>query len=225
MYAVAADYSNSDIAAVWRTKDGGQNWAMVNLPPNAGPPDPATGHQGGYNQAIAVSPASCSTFVIGWEYAAFASFDGGNSYPMPLNGVGPQVTTDIVTWNNGGPSQQSIWSGSGFTNPSIIPVADNNNRRDPAGITGGPNWNVRHAEEVGSAAVDGLALRGRGRRPRRPRPATEFTPPKKRVPRAMALLRGRWLGMWTLSVTPNVALLEQIDNRGKSDITSLNAPG
>jgi len=252
MYAVAADNSNSDLAAVWRTKNGGKNWAMVNRPPNAGPPDPATGHQGWYNQAIAVSPADCSTFVIGWEYAAFAAFDGGNSYPMPLNGaaspcgancnhlhddyhavvfdpfdpqtlwfgtdgglasasgvvkngkptfasyynkhlsdlqfyhtspsgkainlvagplqdnavvwntlptyswvpvpgssgdgaytqfagVDPQVTTDTLTWNSPrGPSQQSIWSGSGLTNPSTIPVADNNNRRDPAGITGSP---------------------------------------------------------------------------------------
>jgi hypothetical protein len=84
MYAIAADTSGDSLAAVWKSSDGGQNWGMVNLPPSQGPPPNETGHQGWYNQAVAVSPANCNTVAIGWEYATFVSFDVGATYPMTL---------------------------------------------------------------------------------------------------------------------------------------------
>jgi hypothetical protein len=58
-----------DIAAVWKSTDGGQNWTTSNLPPRGAPPA-STGHQGSYNQALAVSQdqqANCSTFALGWS--------------------------------------------------------------------------------------------------------------------------------------------------------------
>lgn len=85
MYAMGdlptGNAGTEDLAAVWKSVDGGKNWNMVNLPPNA------TGHQGEYNQALAVSPVDCNTVAIGWSYSSFVSFDGGNSYPMALNGA------------------------------------------------------------------------------------------------------------------------------------------
>jgi hypothetical protein len=86
MYAIGDYNSPQDLAAVWRSADGGQNWTMVNLPPNGSPPN-ATGHQGDYNQALAVSPLDCNTVVIAWSYSSFVSFDSGQSYPMALNGA------------------------------------------------------------------------------------------------------------------------------------------
>jgi len=113
MYAVAADASNVDVAAVWQSSDGGQNWAMVNLPPSG------TGGQGWYNQALAVSPADCNTFAVGWEYATFVSFDGGNSYPMTLNGVASGCSANVcqlhddyhaLLFDPGDP--QTLWIGT-----------------------------------------------------------------------------------------------------------------
>lgn len=262
MYAMASTGGPSgsdDIAAVWKSTDGGRNWAAVNLPPHGAPPS-STGHQGDYNQALAVSQADCNTFALGWSYATFVSFDGGSSYPLALhhkmsgehlhddyhaalfdpfdsqtlwlgsdgglasasgitpngtptfasyynehlwdlqfyhtspsfqtsdlvagplqdNGVvwsvlpnwwagltggdgaytefagvggpgsvgGPPGGTDTLVWNippgSGAPQwQQSAWDGGSFAPNSTVPVADSNNPRDPAGLAGGPNWNVR----------------------------------------------------------------------------------
>ena len=283
MYAVAADTSNSpDLVKVWESSGGGQNWAMVNLPPNGAPPN-ATGHQGDYNQAIAVSPADCNTFAIGWEYSSFASFDGGNTYPMPLNGAasgsgghcchlhddyhallfdpfdpqtlwfgsdgglasasgvvnagsptfasyynehiadlqfyhaspsfhtsnlvagplqdnatvwsvlpnwwarvpgssgdgayteftgvgppsatgGPPGSTDSLAWaQHGSPWQQSNWDGSAFTSsPSVIPVADQNNPRDPIGIPESVNLNVRSPSYTNTAGELMYVVAGSG---------------------------------------------------------------
>jgi hypothetical protein len=90
VYAVssvnASDSFSQDLGAVWKSTDGGESWSLVSSPPNGAPPN-STGHQGYYNQALAVSPASCATLAIGWQYSSFASFDGGLSYPMTLNGA------------------------------------------------------------------------------------------------------------------------------------------
>jgi len=83
MYAVAADATNSALAAVWQSKDGGQNWSLVNSPPSFG-----TDGLGWYDGAIAVSPspqAACNTFAIGWIGPNYVSFDGGNSYPLSID--------------------------------------------------------------------------------------------------------------------------------------------
>ena len=91
MYAAADSPSprgaptSGDLAALWKSTDGGQTWTMIHLPPNGAPPN-GTGHQGDYNQAIAVSPANCSTFAIAWSYSSYVSFNGGTTYPMALNG-------------------------------------------------------------------------------------------------------------------------------------------
>lgn len=260
MYATAS--ASGDLAAVWKSADGGQSWGLVTLPPHGAPPN-ATGHQGEYDQALAVSSdpqAQCNTVAIGWTYSTFVSFDGGNSWPAQwaLNHVnnGPHLHDDThallfdptdphTLWigsdgglasasnvlNNGSPTvasyynehlwdlqfyhtapsfhtsnlvagplqdngvvwsvlpnwwtglvggdgaqsrfagvggpptaagppgadtlvwsqppccsapqwQQSAWNGS-FSPNSTIPVADNNSPRDPAGLPGGPNWDVR----------------------------------------------------------------------------------
>ena len=240
---------------------------MVNLPPNGSPPN-ATGHQGWYNQAIAVSPANCNTVAIAWSYSSFVSFNGGTSYPMALNGqssgcgtggcnlhddyhallfdpFSPQtlwfgsdgglaaasgvvnggsptftsyynqhlrqlqfyhsspsfLTSNLVAgplqdnavvysvlpndwthlpsssgdgayseflgvgsgagaagqgdtliWNSPGNAwQQSPWNGGAFSSASTVPVADSNNPRDPVGVVGGPNWNVRQASYANAA--------------------------------------------------------------------------
>jgi hypothetical protein len=88
MYATAAnpDDNNSRLIAVWMSKDGGRSWGLVHLPPDGAPPN-GTGGNGWYTQALGVSPFQCSTFAIGWTYSAFASFDGGQTYPMALNGA------------------------------------------------------------------------------------------------------------------------------------------
>jgi hypothetical protein len=78
MYLIGADANDNDLAGVWKSGDGGQTFTFVNLPAGAG-------GGGGYNQALAVSPSDCNTFAVGWQNAAFVSFDGGNSYPMELN--------------------------------------------------------------------------------------------------------------------------------------------
>ncbi len=273
MYAAAdsaAPYgapTYSDLAAVWKSSNGGQTWAMVNLPPNGAPPN-ATGHQGWYNQAIAVSPGSCNTVAIAWSYSSFVSFDGGSTYPMALNGKtsgcstagcnlhddyhallfdpfasqtlwfgtdgglaaasgvvnggSPTFTSyynqhlgqlqfyhsspsfrtsnlvagplqdnavvysllpgswthlpgsggdgayseflgvgsgagaagqgDTLIWNSPGNSwQQSPWNGGAFLNPSTVPVADRAHARDPVGVVGGPNWNVRQPSHANAA--------------------------------------------------------------------------
>jgi hypothetical protein len=71
---------------VWKSTDGGRNWGQVLRPPDVAPPT-ATGGQGWYTQALTVSPLHCNTFVIGWTFSAFVSFDGGQTYPMALNGA------------------------------------------------------------------------------------------------------------------------------------------
>lgn len=266
MYA-AADSSipyNSpgygDLAAMWKSSDGGKSWTMINIPPNGTPPS-ATGHQGWYNQAIAVSWDDCNTVALAWSYSAFVSFDGGSTYPMALNGASsgcsnggcnlhddyhaalfdpfdaqtlwlgsdgglaavsgvfnggtpayssyynrivgdlqfyhasPSVLTsnlvagplqdnavvysllpgswthlpgssgdgayteflgvgsgagaagqaDTLIWNSPGNAwQQSPWSGGAFLGSSTVPVTDTKSPRDPAGIVGSANWNVRH---------------------------------------------------------------------------------
>ena len=273
MYAAAdssAPYgapTYGDLAAVWKSTNGGKNWTMVNLPPNVSPPN-STGHQGWYNQAIAVSPINCNIVAIGWSYSSFVSFNGGATYPMALNGktsgcgtggcnlhddyhallfdpsvpqtlwIGsdgglaaasgvvnggsPTFTSyynqhlrqlqfyhsspsfltsnlvagplqdnavvysllpgswthlpgssgdgaysefvgvgsgagaagqgDTLIWNSPGNAwQQSPWNGGAFLSPSTVPVADSNNIRDPAGVVGGPNWNVRQPSYANAA--------------------------------------------------------------------------
>ena len=267
-----------DLAAMWKSTDGGHTWAMVNLPPNTAPPS-ATGHQGWYNQAIAVSPAACSTVAIAWSYSAFVSFDGGSTYPMALNGANsgcgtggcnlhddyhaalfdpfaphtlwlgsdgglaavnnvfkgstpsfssyynqhlldlqfyhasPSLRTsnlvagalqdnavvygllpgswthlpgssgdgayteflgagsgagaagqgDTLIWNSPGNAwQQSPWNGGAFLSPSGVPVTDTKSPRDPAGVVGGPNWNVRHPSYGNGAGQLMYAVAGLG---------------------------------------------------------------
>jgi hypothetical protein len=266
MYAAAE--ANDDLAAVWKSSNGGKTWTMVHLPPNGAPPN-ATGHMGHYNQAIAVSAANnCNTVAIGWQYSSFVSFNGGTTYPMALNGANsgcgpggcnlhddyhallfdpsaPQIlwfgtdgglaaangvvnggsptftsyynehlrqlqiyhaspsylTSNLVAgplqdnavaydllpgswtrvpgsggdgayseflgvgsgagaagqgdtliWNSPGNAwQQSPWNGGAFQSPSTVPVADSTNIRDPAGVAGGPNWNVRQPSYANAA--------------------------------------------------------------------------
>jgi hypothetical protein len=92
MYAMADDGNDQNLAAVWVSNNGGGTWTLEHLPPNVSPPA-ATGGQGWYDQALAVSPADCNTFALGWTYSTFVSFDAGNSYPVALNGADSGCTS------------------------------------------------------------------------------------------------------------------------------------
>jgi class 3 adenylate cyclase len=94
----AAGFKHDDAAHAKLDKLDAVTWTMVNRPPNENPgvPPYATGHQGDYNQALAVSPLDCNTVAVGWSYSSFVSFDGGKSYPMALNG-GAAMTTYMMT--------------------------------------------------------------------------------------------------------------------------------
>jgi hypothetical protein len=78
-YAMAADGNDDNLGGVWQSIDNGQTWKEVTVPTNAG-------NMGWWNQALAVSPADCNTFVLGFRNASPAhpgplvSFDGGKSY-------------------------------------------------------------------------------------------------------------------------------------------------
>jgi hypothetical protein len=78
-YAMAADANDDNLGGVWHSTDNGQSWTQVTRPTNAG-------NMGWWNQALAVSPADCNTFVLGFRNASPAnpgplvSFDGGKSY-------------------------------------------------------------------------------------------------------------------------------------------------
>jgi hypothetical protein len=100
MYAVAADGFDATIGGVWKSKDGGQNWAPVSSPPG--------GNQGGYNNTIAVKP-DCSAVVVGWENGTFVSYDGGGSWTQlqdPIGGYSDlhadihALTFDPAHWDN-----------------------------------------------------------------------------------------------------------------------------
>jgi hypothetical protein len=85
-------------------------------------------------------------------WTGLAGGDGAQSRFAGVGGPpaagGPPVSTDTLVWSQppccSPPQwQQSAWNGSSFSSNSTIPVADNNSPRDPAGIPGGPNWDVR----------------------------------------------------------------------------------
>jgi hypothetical protein len=128
MYAMGdnptGNSGTEDLEAVWQSTDGGRNWSMVNLPPNGAPQDGATGHQGEYNQALAVSALDCNTFALGWSYASFVSFDGGQSYPLILNGAtsGGALHDDYhaLTWDPNDAQTLFIGSDGGLASASGI---------------------------------------------------------------------------------------------------------
>ena len=118
MYAMGddptGDSGTENLAAVWKSSDGGKTWNTVNPPPNGAPSTGATGHQGEWNQALAVSSAGCNTVALAWSYGSFVSFDGGQSWPMILNGnfSNGHLHDDYhaLTWDPN--DAQTLWIGS-----------------------------------------------------------------------------------------------------------------
>jgi hypothetical protein len=93
-YAIAADGNDDNLGGVWHSSDNGHSWAEVTVPNNAG-------NMGWYNQTLAVSPADCNTFVLGFRNGSPAnpgplvSFNGGTSYTGLSDGGQGHQHSDI----------------------------------------------------------------------------------------------------------------------------------
>jgi hypothetical protein len=105
MFAVAADDADN-VAGVWKSTDGGVNWALVTLPAGAGA-------QGWYNNAIAVS-SDCKIVTLGWESGTFVSYDSGGSWGL-LSSPGGDLHPDIhgLTFDASDPTTLFIGSDGG----------------------------------------------------------------------------------------------------------------
>jgi hypothetical protein len=79
MYAVGADSNNDKIGGVWHSQDGGRTWSLVNIPNG--------GHQGGWNNSIAVA-SDCHVVAVGWQNGTFVSYDSGNSWTRLTDNLG-----------------------------------------------------------------------------------------------------------------------------------------
>jgi hypothetical protein len=123
VYAVAADSNDANMAAVWKSNDGGRNWAPVTLPP-------APGAQGQYNNAIAVA-ADCHAVAVGWEGSGsggtFVSYDSGSSWTKLTadglaDGLGPysNLHSDVhaLTFDPADPTTLYIGSDGGVASAS-----------------------------------------------------------------------------------------------------------
>jgi hypothetical protein len=80
VFAVAADAKNNNMQGIWHSRDGGRHFSQVSSPSKPGA-------QGGYNNAIAVSP-DCHATAVGWESGTFVSYNSGGSWNQLVDSSG-----------------------------------------------------------------------------------------------------------------------------------------
>jgi hypothetical protein len=113
MCAVAADSNDINMAAIWSSADGGQNWSMATLPPNPG-------QQGNYNNVIAVA-GDCHAVAVGWQAGTFISYDGASSW-NPLKNADGHLHGDVhaLTFDPDDPTTLYIGSDGGMAAAYIL---------------------------------------------------------------------------------------------------------
>jgi hypothetical protein len=148
MFAVAEDGANN-MAGVWRSDDGGANWQQVQMPP-----DPGT--QGGYNNAIAVSP-DCRIVALGWQAGTLVSFNSGQSWTLLAGG--PHLHGDVHGFAFDPADASTLFIGS---DGGVASASGLGSDRTPTFVS---NWNRQLLElqfyhSAASAAVNGFVAGG-----------------------------------------------------------------
>jgi hypothetical protein len=110
LYAVS---STQDLAlgALLRSVDGGRSWVLLSPTVNEKPLSLFAGHQGDYNNCIAVAPTQGNFVAIGWQNGTFVSHDGANTFAQ-LSGSSLHSDVHGLTFDPTDVSGRTLYIGS-----------------------------------------------------------------------------------------------------------------